>query len=110
MSQAPPKPTGGVDRSQAPRRPSNEELRPYSLDGDPEYKVGEKYLLFVRKGPEVKVNGRSTQTYATISPTTRFRIRANNRLETVTKNGFAPRFKGRSLRNLESKIPPRNRN
>ena len=105
MSQAPPKPEDGVDKSKAPPRPSEEELRQYSLDDDPAYNMGEKYLLFVRKGPEVNVEGKSTPTHAIISPTTRFRIGANDMLEAVTKNGFAPGFKGKNLKDIEARLP-----
>ncbi len=105
MSEAPKKPEDGIDRPKSEKRPSDNELRQFSLDDDPDYKMGEKYLLFVRKGPQVNVDGKSTQTNAIVSPTTRFRIGANNLLETVTNNGFAPGFKGKSLRDLESKLP-----
>lgn len=105
MSEAPPKPKDGVDRSQAAKRPNENDLRQFSLDDDPPYKVGEKYLLFVRKGPQVKVDGKDTQTNAIVSPTTRFRIGANNLLEAVTNNGFAPTFKGKNLREIEAKLP-----
>lgn len=105
QSQAPPKPADGVERSQAPPRPTEEKSRPYMLHDDPEYKVGEKYLLFVRKGPQVTVGGATVQTHAIVSPTTRFRIGANNRLEAMTRRGFAPQFAGKNLRDLEVRLP-----
>lgn len=105
QSEAPPKPPGGVDRSQAPPRPSGQAARQYMLHDDPAYKVGEKYLLFVRKGPQVTVSGATIQTHAIISPTTRFRIGANNRLEAMTQRGFAPQFAGKNLRDLELRLP-----
>lgn len=105
QSQAPPKPPGGIDRPPTLPRRSESDASPYSLHDDPEYKVGEKYLLFVRKGPQVTVSGAAIQTHAIISPTTRFRIGANNRLETMTQRGFAPQFAGKNLRDLELRLP-----
>lgn len=102
-SEAPPKPQGGVPKSKRP--PFKGDTRTFMLHDDPEYKVGEKYMLFVRKGPKLTVGGAAVETHAIISPTTRFRVSANNKLESMTGFGFAPQFGGKGLRALEEKIP-----
>ena len=103
MSEAPPKPErGAIEKS---RRPATRgPVRKVLLKDDPEYKQGERYLLFVRKGPKVTEGGRATGTMAIVSPTTRFRLSAGNKLETVTDIGFAPRVKGRDLKEIEPRI------
>ncbi len=102
-SEAPPKPPRAVPKSRRP--PSTSHASPYMLHDDPEYKVGEEYLLFVRKGPRVTIGGASVETHAIISPTTRFRISAGQNLESMTRYGFAPQFRGKQLRDLELRIP-----
>lgn len=103
MSEAPPKPErGAVEKN---RRPATRvTVRKVLLKDDPEYKQGERYLLFVRKGPNITEGGRATDTMAIISPTTRFRLSASNKLEAVTDVGFAPRVRGRDLKEIEPRI------
>jgi len=110
MSQAPPKPSGKsaeypqgpVDRSK--RAAARSGARKFILKDDPEYKEGERYLLFVRKGPNITEGGRAVGTMAIISPTTRFRLSAADALEPVTDTGFAPQVKGRNLKEIEPRI------
>ena len=110
MSEAPPKPKGrtpdypqgAVDRSQRPA--TRGAVRKFILKDDPEYKQGERYLLFVRKGPKITEGGQALETMAIISPTTRFRLSAANKLEPVTDTGFAPQVKGRDLKEIEPRI------
>lgn len=103
MSEAPPKPEkGAIDKSQRPATRGG--ARKFILKDDPEYKQGEKYLLFVRKGPKVTEDGKTTETMAIISPTTRFHVSAANKLEPVTDTGFAPQVKGKDLKEIETRI------
>ena len=84
-----------------PPPPTETETRRVLLDGDPPYRAGEQYVLFLTQGPKLKQNGVDVPTYAVIAPEGRFLIyalgadRANSQLRAMTKRGFAPQYDGR---------------
>lgn len=101
----PPKREGGVERSQAPPPfPAEDEVRTIMLDDDPGYTVGERYVLFVRKGPRLTMGGAAVETQAVVSPEGRHRVSKDNKLEPVTQRGFAGRLRGQALQQLEEEI------
>lgn len=96
---------GAVDRSQAPPfSPAEAEVSAMSLHDDPAYRVGERYILFVRKGPRLTVGGAPVETQAVVAPAGRHRISPDNRLEPVTQLGFAGQLRGQALQQLEEVI------
>lgn len=62
----------------------------FSFDGDPPYKLGETYVLFVEPRHE------EPGTYLLISPEGRYRI-VNNLVEPMVDKGFPATFRGHSL-------------
>jgi hypothetical protein len=64
------------------------------IDGDPPYKLGETYVLFVQ--PKADAAGE----HIVISPEGRFRL-SNNRVEAMAHEGYATGFHGKSLVALE---------
>lgn len=114
QNQQPPKPSpseafpgGGTDRPAGGRDNSADptEARLLELDDDPGYKVGEKYVLFVRKGPQLKTQGATIDTMAATNPEGRFRVRGDNKLDAMTPLGYAGKLHGKDLKELEAQIP-----
>lgn len=94
-----------IPRSKKPSVPSGHGAQPIMLHGDPAYKVGERYTLFITKGPTLKVKGRTVSTKAVISPEGRYRMKkGSNTLEPVTSLGFAGRLKNKNLSAIEAAI------
>jgi hypothetical protein len=102
----PPKPKDAIPRNKAPRFSPAESQDAYAmmLHGDPAYKVGERYTLFVRTGPKLKVKGRAVATQAIISPEGRYRLSKSNKLEPLSNLGFAGKLKAKKLDVLKSQI------
>jgi len=101
----PKKPVGAVERPASLPRPGSEfESRTVMLHDDPSYKKGEKYLLFLRKGPTLKVRGRRVLTQAMISPEGRYRVTTSDKIVPMVKRGFAGQLQGTKLNKLEVKI------
>ena len=101
---APPKPEDGVDRPARLPIPSKEASRTILLEEDPPYERNQRYLLLLTDGPEVIVGGTRVKTKAVISPEGRYRITENDRVEPVTRRGFAGARAGRLLRELEAEV------
>lgn len=103
-SERPPRPAEGVDRPAQVPEPTEEESRTVLLPEDPAYQVGEQYVLLLMDGPAVKVRGASVRTKTPISPEGRYRISADNKVEPVTRRGFASQLRGRPLTELETGV------
>lgn len=103
-SERPSRPADGVDRPAQIPEPTEEESRTVLLPEDPAYQVGEQYVLLLMDGPAVKVKGTSVTTKTPISPEGRYRISADNKVEPVTRRGFAGQLRGRPLGELEAGI------
>lgn len=100
----PEKPEGGVEKQDAPR-PDPRAGAPAEFSGmidDPGYTVGESYMLFVREGPELNVNGRRMQTRGIVSPEGRWRVTRNNEVVPMSGRAWAQRMRGRSMAQLKS--------
>lgn len=96
---------GAVERNQAPTGMEAEVSTMSSLlHDDPGYQMGERYMLFVRKGPRLTVGGAPVETQGIVSPEGRYRVSRDNRLEPVTPHGFAGRLKGQGLQQVEEVI------
>lgn len=100
----PEKPEGGVEKRDAPR-PDARAGAPAEFSGvieDPGYTVGESYMLFVREGPELNVNGRRMATRGIVSPEGRWRVTRNNGVVPMSGRAWAQRMRGRSMAQLKS--------
>lgn len=101
----PEKPEGGVEKRDAPRpdarAPAPAEFS--AVMGDPAYTVGESYMLFVREGPELNVNGRRMPTRGIVSPEGRWRVTRNNDVVPMSDRAWAQRMRGRSMAELKSR-------
>ncbi|MCZ6775440.1 MAG: hypothetical protein O7D34_03150, partial [Ignavibacteria bacterium] len=97
----------GIDKNRAPRPSRDEavESTPVSLLADDlGYKMGDDYLLFVRKGPTLKIKGKKVETLAIVSPEGRYQVSKNNKLSPAAKQGFASRYKGKDVADLETEV------
>lgn len=87
--------TGGVD----------DEGRDVMLEGDPEYRPGQRYLLFLTEGPELEVEGTRLLTRSVISPEGRYGVGRNGRLDPASRGrGFAAEQRGQPLAAFERAI------
>jgi hypothetical protein len=87
------------------RKPSPNESRNITLDGDPPYEPGSRHFLFLTDGPEnVKVKGQAVKTQRVIAPEGRYSIGANDDVVPVTERSFASRFAGKKLKDLEQAV------
>lgn len=106
--EAPKKPKDGIDKNKAAKASKDEavESNPINLlEDDPAYKVGEDYLLFiVKEGPKLKVKGKSVQTSAIVSPEGRYKVSKTNKLDPVRKRGFAGKYKGKDVADIETEV------
>lgn len=103
----PKKPEGGVKQADAPKfdRGEVQAAIPVTLHDDPAYRKGERYVLFVKKGPKIKVKGRAIETLAVVHPSGRYRVsKENNELEPVIEHGFAAKLKGKKVDELTEKL------
>jgi hypothetical protein len=98
----PPKPAqGAVEQNQAVQNPDQHMAVLFSgVMEDPAYKVGEEYVLFVRKGPALKVDGQDVLTQAIISPEGRYRVKADQTLEPMSQREFAKLYRGKGKKEL----------
>jgi hypothetical protein len=75
---------GAVERSQAERQRGGAHQHGaviYSaMMDDPPYRTGESYVLFIRPGPRLQVDGAELQTSAIVNPAGRYRVRPDNTL------------------------------
>ena len=65
---------------------------PFLLEGDPEYVVGERYVLFLDKGPELEKG-----LQAVIAPEGRYKIDSSDALVAVENRGLAKKLDGVTL-------------
>lgn len=85
---------------------------PIMLEGDPEYRPGQRYLLFLAEGPELRVAGSQVLTRSVIAPSGRYGIGSDGRLEPAARRGpdFSERQRGQPLEQLERMIAARTGN
>lgn len=103
-TERPPEPAGGVPRpAEIPAR-TEHESRTVLLAEDPEYRVGEKYVLLLMDGPTLKVRGAPVKTKALVSPAGRHRVGADGKIEPVSPRGFVGQLKGRALQEFEAEL------
>lgn len=103
----PKKPEGGVKKADAPKFDPGEVQAaiPLPLHDDPAYKKGERYVLFVKKGPELKCKGKAVATLTVVHPSGRFRVsKENNELEPCVEHGFAAKLKRKKLDDLTERL------
>lgn len=93
-----------IPKNKRPRAATGADALPIMLHGDPAYKVGERYVLFVRKGPDLRVKGRTVATQAIISPESRYRLKRNNSLEAISTLGLGAKLNGKGLSQLQTDI------
>ncbi len=106
-AERPPEPAGGVPRpAEIPAR-TEHESRTVLLAEDPQYRVGESYVLLLMDGPTLKVRGASVRTKALVSPAGRHLVGADNKIEPVSSRGFAGQLRGRALQEFESELKRR---
>ncbi len=103
MGQSPPGPAPeGVER---PARPSPPSDRTVMLADDPPYERGQRYLLALKPGPQMRVDGQNVQLRRPVSPEGRFLVDGRNRLVPVSSQpGFAREMRGRSLEEVERQV------
>jgi len=76
-----------------------------SLENNPPYKRGERYLMYLDNGPKVRVKGKVVQTVSAISPEGRMAIDNKGNLKAVSKRGgMAQELNGKSLKTTKTKI------
>ena len=106
MSQAPPKPADGVDKVDAPKGTELGHSESYfiGLEGDPPYKVGEEYVLFLTEGPELEEEkGGKVKPKVIVSPEGRYKVTAGG-LAPMSDRKFAKDLKGKEAKDLTDKV------
>ncbi|MCA9473649.1 MAG: hypothetical protein MRJ96_08695 [Nitrospirales bacterium] len=101
MSQAPPKPKGATN---PPKRATPFNANTINIHDDVKYKKGERYMMFLRNGPTVKVKGRRVDTKSLVNPSTRFRIGKDNKISPIVQNRLGLQFKGEPLQEFKATI------
>ncbi len=101
MSKAPKKPKGATN---PPKRATPFNANTINIHDDVKYQKGERYMMFLRKGPTVKVKGRRVATKSLVNPSTRFRIGKDNKIAPLVQNRFGRQFKGRPLKDFKATI------
>jgi len=86
---APPKPAGGIDRPAQLPQPTEAQARTILLEDDPPYRIGERAYLLLEDGPDVVVAGAPVKTQKPISPSGRFHVTADRKIQPVAISGFA---------------------
>ena len=98
----PEDPPAGVERPARPTPPSD---RTVKLTGDPPYERGERYVLMLKAGPQMRVDGQSVQTQRPVSPEGRYRVDRRGQIEPMSERArFAQELRGRSLEAFEEQI------
>ena len=101
MSKAPKKPKGAT---KPPKRATPFNANTINIHDDVKYKKGERYMMFLRNGPSVKVKGRRVATKSLVNPSTRFRIGKDNKINPIVQNRLGRQFKGRLLKDFKATI------
>lgn len=101
-NQPPEEPPAGVERPDRPDPPGD---RTVKLTGDPPYERGERYVLMLKPGPEMRVDGRQIRAQRPVSPEGRYRVTRGGQIEPVSERAeFARELQGRSLDAFEQQI------
>jgi hypothetical protein len=101
----PEAPPAGAQRPRDPWNPGEFEGRRILLDDDPPYERGERYLLMLKSGPELPVDGSRIRTMRLVSPEGRYRIRSDGSVEPVSQRAaFARELRGRRLEDVEQRV------
>lgn len=103
--QPPPKPAeGAVEKDRAEQsRDHHMGVLFSAIMEDPAYKVGEEYVLFVRQGPKLKVQGQDVQTLGIVSPEGRYRVKTDKTLEPMSDREFAKQLRGKPVKELKDR-------
>lgn len=92
------KPAKEVDKSRS-------EARPILLMDDPDYQVGEQYVLLLRPGPKVTSEGAPVETKRVLSPEGRYKVKQDGKLEPASRRAeWAQRQKDKDVRELEAEL------
>jgi hypothetical protein len=101
MKSAPPKPKDGID---PPPRIMPFVANTVNIHDDPQYQPGERYLLFLREGPQVHMKGKTVATHSLLSPTTRLLIRPDSKVEPAAQGGLGFMLRGQGMDQLRKAI------
>lgn len=101
MKAAPPKPKNGID---PPAQMVPFVANTVNIHDDPVYQPGERYLLFLREGPALKMKGQPVATHSLLSPSTRLLIRPDNKIEPMAQGGVGFVFRGQNVEQLRKTI------
>ena len=101
MNTAPPKPKNAID---PPAQIVPFVANTVNIHDDPQYKPGERYLMFLREGPQVKVKGQPLATHSLLSPSTRLLIRPDNKVEPMSQGGVGFLLRGQPVDQLRKAI------
>ena len=92
--------TGGTRQNTAPMIVNGKELpsnvQQVILEGDPQYQVGEQYLLLLEGGPD--------NTLRPVSPEGRYRVENGTNLTPMVQGEVAREIHGKGLNNLEQAL------
>lgn len=90
-----PKPKDAVPNVEKLPPPTPEQANRYKIHGDPAYKQGERYVLFLADGPAL-VKGIKRP----VAPQGRYLVTAENKLKPATELGYALKLKDKPLDTL----------
>lgn len=100
--QPPESPPDGMRR---PSRPSPPGDRTVMLTDDPPYQNGQRYLLALKPGPQMRVDGQAVHSRRPVSPEGRFLVDGQNRIVPVSDRAdFVRSLRGRGLDHIEAQL------
>lgn len=100
----PEKPEDAVEKADAEQSEETDMAVVFSsLMNDPGYKAGEEYMLFVREGPTLRVEGRPVKTMGIISPEGRYLVRDDETVVPMSPRDFAQQLRGKPVRELKQR-------
>lgn len=90
-----------------PSKLSASQVSSFSLDDDPPYKVGQKYIIFLQDGPTVgDRTGKQVRTLTMVNPSLRFQVLPGNKLRpAATTMDFSKQLDGKPLTELTAELP-----
>lgn len=83
---------------QPPTNAASVQLKPFLLEGDPEYVIGERYVLFLTAGPDIEKD-----LQRVVAPEGRYRVDVSDTLVPVTDRALASKLKGITLSDFHAK-------
>ncbi len=86
------------ERGQGVTAPVRTQDVQFTLEGDPLYKVGEKYVLLLERGQA------HPDLFVVISPEGRYRQERTNKMTAMADNDVTQELKGKSLENFDRKL------